>query len=192
MPKLTGLNIHSYLDMSDGRFNASHVPSWFPSIKSLTTLMMENNNLEGQIPADLFGIPHLQTVVMKPNQLNGTSDLGTSYSEKLLVNLQSNHIYAYTDSGGAPSVDIMLFDNPVCQESGNAKGYCRLSQLSSSYLMKPKNCPSDPCNSDQNSSPTSQCAYPYTGTLVFRAPSFSDLGNTTYYETLDQSWTTSF
>ena len=58
--------------------------------------------------------------------------------------------------------------------------------------MKPKNCPSAPYNSDQNSSPTSQSAYPYTGTLVFRALSFSDLGNTTYYETLEQSLTTSF
>ncbi|KAH9684316.1 protein kinase domain-containing protein [Citrus sinensis] len=140
MPNLTGLNILSYL-------------------------MMENTNLEGQIPADLFGIPHLQTVIMKTNKLNGTLDLGTSYSEKLLVNVY---------------------------RVGKCKRTLQTFPTKFLYLMKPKNCPSAPYNSDQNSSPTSQSAYPYTGTLVFRALSFSDLGNTTYYETLEQSLTTSF
>ncbi|KAK9213694.1 hypothetical protein WN944_005679 [Citrus x changshan-huyou] len=192
MPNLTGLSVLSYLDTSNNSFDASEVPSWFSSMQSLTTLMMENTNLKGQIPADLFSIPHLQTVVMKTNELNGTLDLGTSYSENLLVNLQNNRISAYTERGGAPAVNLTLIDNPICQELGTAKGYCQLSQPISPYSTKQKNCLPAPCNANQSSSPNCQCAYPYTGTLVFRSLSFSDLGNTTYYEILEQSVTTSF
>lgn len=43
------------------------------------------------------------------------------------------------------------------------------------------------CSSNRVSSPTCKCAFPYTGNIVFRAPSFSNLGNRTTYETLQKS-----
>lgn len=85
-----------------------------------------------------------------------------------------------------------LVDNPICQESGQTKPYCTISPPSSSYSTPPRNCIPASCSSNQISSPTCQCAYPYKGTIVFRAPSFSDLANTTNYEILEKTMMQSF
>lgn len=97
--------------------NKSNIASFFfPEKKKTRNLLVLINQLlnlmKNSVSLVAFGTIMTLLFILTPianqiNQLNGTSDLGTSYSEKLLVNLQSNHIYAYTDSGGAPSVDIM-------------------------------------------------------------------------------------
>lgn len=60
-----------------------------------------------------------------------------------------------------------------------------------SYLTPPNNCLPAVCNS-KVSSPNCECSYPYTGTLVFRARSFSGLGNLTYYKLLEMRLMDSF
>ncbi|GAV77368.1 Pkinase domain-containing protein/LRR_1 domain-containing protein [Cephalotus follicularis] len=196
VPNLTGMILLQYLDMSNNSFDASDAPSWFSTLQSLTTLMMDSTQLRGHVPVDLFSLSNLQTVVLRNNRLNGTLDIGTSYSNQLqLINLQNNLIDAFTERVGgynADSMTIILVSNPVCEESGEAKSYCMLSKLNSSYSTPPNNCIPIQCSSDQISSPTCQCAYPYTGTLFFRAPSFSDLGNTTNYVALQNSMVDSF
>ncbi|GJV45750.1 hypothetical protein Tco_1430286 [Tanacetum coccineum] len=52
--------------------------------------------------------------------------------------------------------------------------------------------PSTACGLDQTSSPNCKCSYPYTGTLSFRAPSFSDLENSSIYTSLQSSMMVSF
>ena len=78
-------------------------------------------------------------------------------------------------------------DNPFCQNKN--KIYCMgpQSKGNSTYSTLPNNCVPKDCNFGQVSSPNCKCAYPYTGTLVFRAPSFSDLGNSSYYIVLQKS-----
>ncbi|PKA54581.1 putative leucine-rich repeat receptor-like protein kinase [Apostasia shenzhenica] len=77
--------------------------------------------------------------------------------------------------------------NPICDQSGADFPYCRLSQDSPPpYSNSEQNCVSKSCPSDQDLSPNCNCAYPFTGTLYFRAPSFSDLGNSTIYEILER------
>ncbi|KAJ9141266.1 hypothetical protein P3X46_031819 [Hevea brasiliensis] len=193
LPNLTGMSFLNYLDISNNSFDASDFPRWISTLQSLTTLMMEGTQLQGQIPPSFFSLANLQTVVLSNNRLNGTLDIGTINSDQLqLIDLQTNSISDYTPKPGQKQVDIILVNNPVCQETGVIASYCTVSRPNSSYVTLPNNCVPIPCRSNQISSPNCNCAYAYTGLLVFRAPSFSDLGNITIYISLQRSLMDSF
>lgn len=86
-----------------------------------------------------------------------------------------------------------LVDNPICMESGVTDKFCSLpSNTTTAYSTLPNNCIPTPCGSGQVSSPNCKCAFPYTGSFIFKAPSFSSLGNTTIYESLRLSLMTFF
>ncbi|KAK0590350.1 hypothetical protein LWI29_025689 [Acer saccharum] len=178
---LTSLNA---LDMSNNTFDPSPIPSWFSTLPSLTALTMDHTELEGEVPTTIFSLSLLQTVNLKQNRLNGTLDIGASHSSQhLSINLQSNSITAFKDRPGAnKDITIILAGNPICQKSGDRKDYCRVAEPDSSYSTPPKNCVPTSCSSDQISSPTCMCAYPYTGILSCRPAS-----NRTYYQILEQS-----
>ncbi|CAK9177852.1 unnamed protein product [Ilex paraguariensis] len=191
LPNLTGLNSLNYMDLSNNSFTASAVPSWVLTLQSLTTLVMERVQLEGQVPVGLFSLPLLQTVILKNNQLNSTLDIGPSYSNKLqLVDLQSNYITDYARRVGY-NKELILVGNPICQETGQSQteNYCVIPLQSnySSYSTPLNNCLPTTCGSNQLSSSNCKCAYPYTGTLTFRAPSFFDLRNLSIYTSLQSS-----
>ncbi|KAH9624094.1 hypothetical protein KSS87_018308, partial [Heliosperma pusillum] len=192
VPNLTGMNNLNYLDMSNNNFEATDVPQWLTTLQSLTTVMMEKTGLEGQLPMEFFSIPLLQTVMMKGNQLSGELDIGSTYSSQLeLIDLQSNFIDKLKVPPGY-NFTLVLADNPLCKNSGVRLPYCNNTQnLGSSYIT-PVFCVPSKCSSDQTSSPTCKCAYPYTGTLIFRAPSFSASGNPKYFTDLQLSLLSSF
>ncbi|MBA0595158.1 hypothetical protein Gorai_012035 [Gossypium raimondii] len=172
LPNLTGMSSLNTLYLSNNSFDSSDVPSWFPTLLSLTTL------------------------VLKQNELDGSFDIGPSFSNQLqIINLQGNSITSFNNTGGPISFDIVLVDNPVCQETGaGANDYCSLPQPDSSsvYTTAPMNCVPNSCGSGQISSPRCICAYPYTGTLQFRGLYFSNLRNGTPYESLEQNLTQFF
>ena len=87
-----------------------------------------------------------------------------------------------------------LVKNPVCDETGASPSYCKISQPSDivPYETVPNNCVLSHCSSNQASSPNCICAYPYEGTLIFRAPTFSDLDNSTHYKELEKELMNSF
>ncbi|GAB4848581.1 hypothetical protein Ancab_003286 [Ancistrocladus abbreviatus] len=148
--------------------------------------MMERAALRGQIPVTFFSLPQLQTVILKNNELNGTLDIGTNYSSQLqLVDLQNNLISEFTPKQEF-SFQLILVGNPYCHETGD----CSVSQQSNaSYSTKPKNCTPANCTGGQISSPNCKCAYPYTGTLIFRAFYFSVFGSSFYFLSLESSLT---
>lgn len=194
-PNLAGMNALNYLDLSNNSFDATDFPAWIPTLQSLTTLTLEHTQVQGVLPVILFSIFSLQSVVLKNNNVNGTLDIGTSRSNQLqLIDLQTNLIDSFKQSTGVYSVVVILVDNPVCQETGAAgQSYCTVPQTNtSSYSTPPNSCIPAVCNSNQTSSPNCKCSHPYTGTLVFRAPSFSGLGNLTYFEKLASSMMISF
>ncbi|XP_059652111.1 leucine-rich repeat receptor protein kinase HPCA1-like isoform X3 [Cornus florida] len=192
LPNLTGMNSLNYLDMSNNTFDVSSVPPWFSSFPSLTALIMEGTRLQGQIPVELFSLSGLQTVILKNNQLNGTLDIGSSYSDHLqLIDLQYNYITAVT-LRVENNIELILLGNPICEKAESTEKYCTIQQSNISYSTPPHNCEPAPCSSDQISSPSCKCAYPYTGTLFFRAPSFSNLGNSRVYIPLQDSLMNSF
>ncbi|XP_073139436.1 leucine-rich repeat receptor protein kinase HPCA1-like isoform X2 [Henckelia pumila] len=192
LPNLTGMIALNYLDMSNNSFDSSDIPAWFSSLQSLTSLIMENTKLQGQLPVSLFSHPQLQTIVLKNNRINGTLDIGSSYSSQLqLIDLQSNSVGAFTQRVGY-SITIILANNPICYEGATEK-YCTIPrQNDSSYSTPAENCNPLSCSSDKVSSPTCKCAYPYTGTLFFRAPTFSNFGNSSIYTSLNQGLMNSF
>ncbi|KAL2485909.1 Leucine-rich repeat protein kinase family protein [Abeliophyllum distichum] len=167
-PNLTGMTSLNYVDLSNNSFAVSDVPPWFSTLQSLTSL------------------------VLKKNKINGTLNIGSSHSDQLqLIDLRNNLIEAFTQRAGY-SVQIVLADNPICFEGGTEK-YCSIPQPSNtSYSIPPENCTTYPCSSDQISSSTCKCAYPYTGTIFFRAPSFSNLGNSSIFESLYEKLTLTF
>ncbi|KAH0733363.1 hypothetical protein KY289_004551 [Solanum tuberosum] len=193
LPNLTGMNVLNYLDMSNNSFNASDFPSWIPNLISLTSLVMENTGLQGTVPASLFSLYQLQTVILRNNKLNGSLTIDTTYSNQLqLIDVQRNLIESFTQRPGYP-FQIMLAGNPFCNEGGDGtQDYCVKSQQTETYSTPPENCLPTDCSSNRVSSPTCKCAFPYTGNIVFRAPSFSNLGNRTTYETLQKSLMQSF
>ncbi|GAB4847413.1 hypothetical protein Ancab_039819 [Ancistrocladus abbreviatus] len=190
IPNLTGMSSLSYVDMSNNTFNTSVVPLWFSTLQSLETLMMEKTGLQGPIPATLFSFPQLQTVILKNNNLNDSLDVGSGYSSQLqLIDLQNNFISEFTPKQEY-NFTLVLVGNPYCQETGTERmsTYCSLPQQSNAlYSTPPSNCAPPVCASGQTSSPKCKCAYPYSGTLVFRAFYFSDLGNPMYYRSLEAS-----
>ncbi|KAL6964526.1 hypothetical protein U1Q18_035576 [Sarracenia purpurea var. burkii] len=188
-PNLTGMNVLNYVDMSNNTFDVSDFPPWFSTLLSLSTLVMENTRIQGQIPIGLFSLPGLQTLVLRTNHLNGTLDVGSSNSNQLqLIDLQNNSITGFTVRGGL-DMEIILTGNPVCMGSGVTRPFCSITPPSNpSYSTPPKNCVPVTCSSGQSSSPNCRCQYPYTGTLFFRATSLiSDLGNSSIYTSLESS-----
>ncbi|KAL9353674.1 hypothetical protein Peur_051644 [Populus x canadensis] len=193
LPNLTGMDHLTYLDMSNNTFGATDFPPWFSTLQSLTTLVMETTQLQGQIPSDFFSLSNLQTVDARNNRLNGTLDFGTSSINQLsLIDLRQNQISGFTNRPGVENVGVILVGNPVCQESGVTERYCSVPQTESSYSSPLNNCVASLCFANQISSPNCKCALPYTGLLKFRAPSFSNLGNNTYYTVLEKSLMDSF
>jgi hypothetical protein len=87
-------------------------------------------------------------------------------------------------------VFFRLVGNPIC--AGGTESYCLIPRKANSSYSTPMNCLAPKCRPDQISSPTCHCAFPYTGTLYFRAPSFSDLGNSTIYLSLHDKLMFSF
>ncbi|XAR49198.1 Non-specific serine/threonine protein kinase [Bertholletia excelsa] len=186
VPNLTGMNVLNYVDMSNNSFDPSEVPTWFTSLPSLTTLMMERTQLQGQLPVNLFSLPQLQSVVLSNNRIKGTLDIGTNYSSQLtLVNLQNNSITNYTQVPGS-NIDVILIDNPLCERAGEAEGYCT-KKSNSSHFTPSNNCTSTSCSSDKVPSPSCKCGYPYMGTLHFMSFAFSNMENSSYYKSLTES-----
>ncbi|KAK9054785.1 hypothetical protein SSX86_025864 [Deinandra increscens subsp. villosa] len=193
VPSLTGLDALNYLELSNNMFDPSEVPSWVTTLQSLTTLRMNNTGLLGELPAALFSLSALQNVDLSNNRLNGTLDIGSSHSNELQqVNLQNNQIADFTQRNQY-SIEVILVQNPICTESGTSGGFCSPpTKNGPSYFTQPNNCETRSCGSGQVSSPNCICAYPYTGDLVFRAPSFSNLANSAVYENLRNDMIRSF
>ncbi|GFP80425.1 leucine-rich repeat receptor-like protein kinase cannot respond to DMBQ-like 2 PjCADL2 [Phtheirospermum japonicum] len=174
VPDLTGMNMLNYVDMSNNTFDATDIPPWFSSLNSLTSLIMESTRIQGQLPVSLFSLFQLQTVSLKNNQINGT------------LNIKSNYSYNFD-----PCMS-RLVGNPICDEGGTQK-FCRMPQQSnSSYSTPTENCTPIQCDSDKILSPSCKCAYPYTGMLFFRAPSFSNFGNSSVFVPLQKKLMSTF
>ncbi|GAV77370.1 Pkinase_Tyr domain-containing protein [Cephalotus follicularis] len=193
LPNLTGMNLLTYVDMSNNSFDVSNVSTWFPSLEDLsllTSLIMENTRLQGQIPVTLFSLPQLQTVVLQNNQIDGTLDIETSHGSQLqLVNLKNNDITKYV-LGTAYNNTLILSDNPICENTQVVllMGNCTVGQQQNTPYVTPlNNCTIVQCSSGQICSPNCKCANPLTGTLHFMSRTFSALGNSSYYISLQES-----
>ncbi|KAK7850234.1 putative leucine-rich repeat receptor-like protein kinase [Quercus suber] len=191
-------NLSSLVNVGELYLSNNNLSGPIPNLtgmKSLNYLEMENTQLQGEVPVSLFSLPNLQTLLLKNNQLNGSLDIGTTYSNQLrLIDLQNNSISAFTEIAGGYNQTLILVGNTICEKQNIKRSYCTVSQPNNdpSYSTPPKNCQPISCSSTQVSSPNCLCAYPYSGTLVFRATSISDLGLSGYYIDLEAELMKSF
>ncbi|KAG2331769.1 hypothetical protein Bca52824_002949 [Brassica carinata] len=186
LPNLTSLTSLYTLDVSNNTLESSPIPTWISSLSSLATLRMEGIKLNGSIPNSFFSPAQLQTVILKRNQIDSTLDFGTSFSNQLeFVDLQYNNIDGYKQPSSNTLIQVILADNPVCQEGGNKPSYCSEIPPNTSYSTIPPTC--TPCDQGREASPSCRCARPITGTLYFRSPSFSGLFNSTNFEILQKA-----
>uniref|UniRef100_A0A1D1ZFZ8 non-specific serine/threonine protein kinase n=3 Tax=Anthurium amnicola TaxID=1678845 RepID=A0A1D1ZFZ8_9ARAE len=192
LPNLTGLESLSYVDLSNNTFDASDAPPWFSTLGSLTTLVMEYLRVGGQVPQSLFTLPQLQAVCLRDNLFSGTLNLGSNFSSQLqLVDFRNNKIDFFIEGGGYRN-ELILVGTPFCEQSGS-NSLCTTEQKSTPPYSTPiPNCQQINCSSDENLSPNCRCAYPYRGTLYFRAISFSDLGNKSMFQALEAALLESF
>ncbi|KAK3444680.1 hypothetical protein EUGRSUZ_A00883 [Eucalyptus grandis] len=191
LPNLTGMSLLSYIDLSKNSFAASAAPDWFSTLSSLTTLIyltmtriIQYGPLQGVVPPNLFSLPQLQQVDMSNNAFNGTLNVSTSINTQLqIVNLEDNQISSLT-TGPYQNV-LILVGNPVCNGSVlSTTSYCKVQQQQT--YSTPTNCGGSSCPSNQRLNPGScTCAVPYVGTLIFKAPSFSDLSNAALFQSLE-------
>ncbi|KAF3791095.1 putative leucine-rich repeat receptor-like protein kinase [Nymphaea thermarum] len=185
IPDLGNMEGLSYLDLSNNSFDASLAPPWLTTMKSLTTIIMENGKLEGAVPETLFSLPSIQTIKLRNNSFNGTLTLESINTQLQLVDLENNHISelmpanSYTNS-------IRLAGNPVCYNSDLRSCKTQI-QEPAPYETSSRNCGRDSCQPAMKPNPEScACSYPYTGVLHFRAVFFSDLSNSTIFKSLEE------
>uniref|UniRef100_A0A0E0HG25 non-specific serine/threonine protein kinase n=1 Tax=Oryza nivara TaxID=4536 RepID=A0A0E0HG25_ORYNI len=154
-----------------------------PDLSSMTNLnvvLMANVSLCGQVPKGLFTLPQLQQVVLSNNRFNGTLEMAGSISNQLeIVNLQNNQIVSRNITGYNNT--LVLVGNPLCADQDfSGQPFCSIKQGNTAYTTSMTQCSgsaaSDQCPGDQSLDPGyCSCAYPYKGTLFFRAPYFPDV-----------------
>ncbi|ONK78115.1 uncharacterized protein A4U43_C02F14510 [Asparagus officinalis] len=192
MPDLEGMNNLNYVDLSNNTFDAAEAPFWFSTIESLAVLMVESGGIYGDIPQTLFSITGLEQVLLNDNAFNGSLNMGNSISSNLqIVNFQNNSISEVTLSDSYNET-LILVDNPVCKAQLANTVYCQLQQRKPTpYSTSLTKCSSKACPLGQSISPQScDCAYPYEGVLIFRAPFFRDVTNSSLFQQLEMSlWT---
>ncbi|CAL8166009.1 unnamed protein product [Prunus armeniaca] len=188
LPDLTGMSSLNYVDLSNNSFDPSEAPPWFSNLPSITTIVLEFGALEGTVPEKMFSITSLQQVKLKNNTFNDTLNLGDSISPQLqLVDLQNNQIPKIT-LGYEYKHTLILVGNPVCTSGTSSNSFCQLPQQDTETYTTSSNCARITCPDNQKLSPQScQCAYPFEGTLYFRAPSFRELSNVNTFHSLEIS-----
>ncbi|KAJ0866163.1 putative leucine-rich repeat domain superfamily [Helianthus annuus] len=79
------MNSIFYVYMSNNNFDKSDIPTWI-TLPSLTTILMEMTQLQGEIPLDVFQ-PQLERLVLSSNRINGTLDVGnnSSFTQKFWI-----------------------------------------------------------------------------------------------------------
>ncbi|GAA0183735.1 transmembrane signal receptor [Lithospermum erythrorhizon] len=121
---------------------------------------------------------------MSHNKLSGVLNISSPRNELQLVDLQGNEITEFPPRSLIDELVFMfcrLAQNPVCYERYN-DNYCTIPKPPNNSYSTPVNCSSP---ADQVCSPTCNCAYPFTGVIAFRAPSY--LGTTKRYAQLEQN-----
>ncbi|XP_031274243.1 probable leucine-rich repeat receptor-like protein kinase At5g49770 [Pistacia vera] len=190
-PDLSLMNYLNYVDLSNNSFDPSDAPSWFSTLPSLTTLIVEHGSLRGLVPDKLFSFPFIQQVKLRNNSFNGTLNLGGKVGEQLqLVDLENNQISALALSENSNhTLNLKLAGNPLCTGSLSNLSFCQgLQQAGKPYSTSLAHCGGKSCPSDQKLNPQNcTCAYPYEGELYFRAPSFRDLSNVNLFHALEMS-----
>ncbi|GLT37363.1 hypothetical protein SLA2020_116840 [Shorea laevis] len=142
LPSLTGMSKLNTLDLSNNKFSTSVIPTWVSSLSSLTTLRMENTQLQGEVPVNLFSLPNLQTVGILFSDL-GNSTVYVVLETSLKQFFQSNNLPVDSVLISNPRKDpsryflLNLSIFPYGQDSFNRTGVSTIAFIFSNQSYKP-------------------------------------------------------
>ncbi|KAK1667583.1 hypothetical protein QYE76_055742 [Lolium multiflorum] len=172
---------------------SGHIPAELGDITTLKIIRLDKNNFTGEVPSNISNLVNLNVLNLANNQLSGTMPDLSSLNTLNVVDL-SNNLF---DPSEAPdwfltltSLVSVLVGNPVCLDSEfSDKFFCSLQQANLvPYTTNLTKCGTASCSSDQSLDPaTCSCAYPYTGNMTFRAPSFADPSDSATFQLLETS-----
>eukprot|EP00249_Psilotum_nudum_P009962 c22254_g2_i2 orf=286-2082(+) len=169
LPDLSNLSNLQVLDLGNNGFDSSPVPNWFSSLEGLRSLDMQNANLTGELPPEIFGLPQLQEVNFDNNFITGNLTFLAVGQQLELVSLQYNEID--TASFRAYNKTLLLQGNPGCVDMNLPASVCTSPVLSG---WNPPNITCKTCPPGLVPNPSHcYCAYPYRGYFLFRAPKFT-------------------
>ncbi|KAK7263752.1 hypothetical protein RJT34_31349 [Clitoria ternatea] len=165
IPSSLGLVQKLELVRLDNNLLSGSVPLNINNLTQLSELYLANNKLSGPLP-NLEGMNQLSYLMLKGNGINGTLDIGDTYSRQLqLIDLQNNDIENFKQQ-----------DMPV------SASFCSIPNPNVPTTATTNNCEPATCFSDQVFSRHCKCSYPYTAALKFRTFSLKDWVNGTSLE----------
>ncbi|XP_031494347.1 probable LRR receptor-like serine/threonine-protein kinase At1g06840 isoform X2 [Nymphaea colorata] len=191
IPDLSSIEELGYLDLSWNHLNGS-IPTNKLSV-NITTIVLSNNNLSGTIPQNFSGLPLLQRISLENNQLDGSipaiiwQNKSFHPKDRLIVDLRNNSLSNISGTLDHPAnVSIRLQGNPLCS---NTKGLDMSNlcdrqddngELSGSAINTTNTCLIQSCPTENffeyvPLSPVSCfCALPITVGFRLKSPGFSD------------------
>ncbi|XP_057837068.2 leucine-rich repeat receptor protein kinase HPCA1 [Cryptomeria japonica] len=187
IPDLSTLTGLGYIDLSNNSFNSATVPSWLTNTQKLTTIVMDNCSIAGQISSTIFSLPALETVRMKSNRLNGTVTISATNSNQVRwIDLRNNSIAQAVVQDNTTT--LWIAGNPACNSGSSLSSSesCQNMVQVKSYETVTAQCGNKNCPGELKHNPkTCKCQQPYKGQMVFRAPSFSDITDTQRFKGLE-------
>nr|QJR84050.1 CARD1-like protein 5 [Phtheirospermum japonicum] len=119
IPDLSGLRRLLYLDLSMNQLSGNIISNRMAD--NITTIVLSDNRLNGSIPSNFTGLPHLQKLYLDNNLLSGSvpstvwDNITFTSDTKLDINFEDNLL---SDISGVldipPNVTLRLKGNPVC------------------------------------------------------------------------------
>lgn len=184
LPDFSNLTRLGVLELSSNLLEIDF-PSWLSSSNSLTDLNMHSSSIKGVIPPSFFQLPALSAVKLANNEINGTLDISRATSQLLSVSAENNNIQTLTI--GDYNKVLRLQGNPVCEKADSlySEKVCADDSSTSSTSYQTKSSCTNTCPSGYQVNPAQcTCAIPYQGILIYRAPMFTSLQDTSRIDLL--------
>ncbi|KAG7972945.1 hypothetical protein I3843_07G206000, partial [Carya illinoinensis] len=191
-PKLFSSNMSLIHVFFDNNNLTGSIPSTLGLVQTLEAVRFDRNSLSGPLPTNLNDLTNVTDLYLSNNNVTGPIPNLTGMNSLSYVDV-SNNSFDVSDVpawiSSLQTLTILLEGNPFCKKAENIAGsYCSSSSSNSTYSIPPPTiCSHVSCSVDQVPNPNCNCVYPYKATLIFRAISNLDLGNTSYYVALEKS-----
>lgn len=187
VPDLSAISQLGYLDLSLNQLTGT-IPSNRLS-SNITTIDLSSNFLTGPIPENFSGLPNLQRLDLENNNLRGFvpadvwENITFTGNRSLILDFRNNNLTNVSVSLSPPvNVSILLFGNPVCSNENqfNIEQYCQnqsINLLPGSKISK-TSCSPCPDDLDYEYNPFSPipcfCAVPFEVGYRLKSPGISD------------------
>ncbi|KAJ7553051.1 hypothetical protein O6H91_06G082900 [Diphasiastrum complanatum] len=177
IPDLSNLQQLELLRLSINLFDSQVFPNWILNLTTLQTIEMDEDNLTGMIPPQLFELSSLEVVSFRSNQLSGVVQLDNVAKSLASIFLQNNNISDVTGLTSASQYQLILGGNPICNDTRNKllSSVCSAETILESWEPDQLHSCNISCKDDKLLTPACACAFPLILLFQFNAPSFTHI-----------------